>query len=206
MRRLRLGIDLDGVVADFNTGWVDRYNQQFATALHPGQIATWDAAPALTHFEDMTEFWLWARADADTAPANGDGEVDGHRPSIFRELPAYPDALPALHRLAGDHDVVVITSKHDWAVPDTLEWLAEHRMPSREYHFTWRKWDVDCDVYLDDAPHNLRALATQRPDALVCRYVRPWNAPTPGTVDVHDWEQFARHVERFAGAHGHPRG
>ena len=26
---MRLGIDLDGVVADFSTGWVNRYNDEF---------------------------------------------------------------------------------------------------------------------------------------------------------------------------------
>ena len=29
---LRLGIDLDGVIADFNTGWIRLYNQEFGAS------------------------------------------------------------------------------------------------------------------------------------------------------------------------------
>ena len=30
---MRLGIDLDGVVADFNAGWISRYNREFEANL-----------------------------------------------------------------------------------------------------------------------------------------------------------------------------
>lgn len=179
MDSLRLGIDLDGVVADFNQGWIARYNSQFDAALHPDQVIAWDGLVPITHFADMGEFWSWARE----GPA-----------SIFRELPVYDGAIDVLTRLAVDHRVVVLSSKFDWAIPDTLEWLAEHRFPTREIHFTWDKAAVDCDVYLEDAPHNLHALADERADRTVCRFVRAWNSPVDGTVDVASWAAFAQVV------------
>jgi hypothetical protein len=36
----------------------------------------------------------------------------------------------------------------------------------------------------------LPALVKHRPNALICRFVRPWNQPVPGAVDVHDWAEF----------------
>ena len=39
---LRLGIDMDGVVADFNAGWIERYNRDFDAALHPDHVVGWD--------------------------------------------------------------------------------------------------------------------------------------------------------------------
>lgn len=173
---MRLGIDLDGVVADFNAGWIARYNQHFEGALTPDQVMHWDGLVPMTHFADMDEFWSWAREGTS---------------SIFRELPCYEGACPALAALARDHDIVVISSKYDWAIPDTLEWLAEHRFPTREIHFTWEKHTVDCDVYLEDAPHNLELLVRERPDRTTCRFVRPWNTPIEGAVDVHNWDEFA---------------
>lgn len=186
---MRLGIDLDGVVADFNAGWIGRYNKAFAATLHDSQVVSWDGLVDLTHFRDMEEFWVWAR-----------GGTPEESASIFRDLPVYDGALPALEELAREHDVVIVSSKYDWAIPDTLEWIAEHRIVTREIHFVWDKASVDCDVYLEDAPHNLEALVAAQPGATVCRFVRPWNEPVEGAVDVAGWPEFVQLVKGL-----HPR-
>jgi len=36
---MRLGIDLDGVVANFNAGWMRRYNDEYGTDLKPESAA-----------------------------------------------------------------------------------------------------------------------------------------------------------------------
>ncbi|CAN5487299.1 MAG: hypothetical protein H0V12_00595 [Chloroflexi bacterium] len=184
-RRLRLGIDLDGVVADFNMGWMERYNRRFGAQLHHSQVVSWDGLHRLTHFSSMDEFWSWAQ--------------EGGR-SIFRDLPAFTGAVETMIELARDHQIVIISSKFDWAIPDTLEWLAEHRIPAREIHFLWDKTSVACDVYLEDAPHNLEALVNAHPGSVVCRMVRPWNGPLSGAVDVSDWQAFASLVATHADA------
>lgn len=183
--RLRVGIDLDGVVADFNSGWVRRYNEDFGAELSHDAVGVWDGLHELTHFRHMEEFWDWARRQ------------EGG--SIFRHLEPYEGALEALQRLSrAGHSVVVLTSKPDWAVHDTFAWIAEHRLPTREVHMTEEKWRVPCDVYLDDAPHQLARLHETRPEALTCRYVRPWNRPLPGVRDVHGWDDFLQVVDDLA--------
>lgn len=186
-RRLRLGIDLDGVVADFNAGWIARYNQEFGTELLPEHVDIWDAPTLLTHFTDMGQFWSWAR-------------TSGGGASIFRILEPYHGAIDALHDLARRHHVAIVTTKPAFAIHDTYEWLAEHRVPTREVHIVDDKTTVHCDVYLDDADHNLRALRAAHPAATVCRFVRPWNESHDGVTDVADWAQFARVVDRVTGA------
>jgi 5'(3')-deoxyribonucleotidase len=188
-RGLRLGIDLDGVVADFNAGWMERYNRDFGTQLHHSQVVAWDGLHRLTHFESMDDFWTWAQAGA---------------ASIFRDLPVVEGSLETMAELARDHRIVIISSKFDWAIPDTLAWLADHRVPAREIHFVWDKTSVPCDVYLEDAPANLEALVAAHADALVCRMVRPWNRPIPGAIDVADWASFREQVRRWAADHGVP--
>ncbi|HZD21945.1 MAG TPA: hypothetical protein VE569_00850, partial [Acidimicrobiia bacterium] len=54
------------------------------------------------------------------------------------------------------------------------------------------------DVYLDDGPHILAALVAHRPEATVCRYVRPWNTPVTGAIDVNDFNEFRDVVDRLA--------
>jgi 5'(3')-deoxyribonucleotidase len=182
---LRLGIDLDGVIADFNAGWIERYNAQFGTDLMPEHVDIWDAPTLLTHFTDMREFWSWAR-------------TAGGGASIFRILQPYHGAIEALHDLAGRHDVVILTTKPTFAIHDTFEWLAEHRVPTREVHIVDDKTTVVCDLYLDDADHNLSALVASHPAATVCRFVRPWNVAHPGTVDVATMHDFATVVDERA--------
>ena len=178
---MRLGIDLDGVVADFNQGWMDLYNDEFRASLTPDLVVTWDGVHELAGFASMDEFWQWARG--------------ADRPSIFRNLPTFPGALDALRDLASRHRIVIITTKPSWAVHDTFAWLADNEVPTREVHITNRKHQVATDVYLEDSPYHLPTLVERRPAATVCRFVRPWNGPVAGAHDVHDWDEFVGLVD-----------
>ena len=179
---MRLGIDLDGVVADFNSGWINRYNSEFDSDVAFDAVRAWNAIPSLTHFRHMGEFWKWAR------------DHDGH--SLFRHLEPYEDAVETLWDLTRrHHEIVILTTKPHWAIHDTFAWLSEHRIPTREVHILDHKWSVDCDVYLEDAPHNLRKMVEHLPDRTVCRFVRPWNTEVPGAVDVHGWSEFREVVD-----------
>jgi 5'(3')-deoxyribonucleotidase len=177
---MRLGIDLDGVVADFDRGWISRYQSEFGSDprlshAEPGAPhVVWDGLHQGTHFPDMEAFWDWV-----------------HSRHLFRHLDPLPGAVDGLTKLAGDgHDIVILTAKPDRAVPDTLHWIAEQRLPTREIHFIHDKHRVACDVYLDDSPFVVPALLEHRPEAVVCRMVAPWNEPVTGAVDVGDWSEF----------------
>jgi len=179
---MRLGIDLDGVVADFNAGWMKIHAAEFGSTLRPEDVTTWNNLHTVAGFDDMRSFWSWA------SPKD-------HRRSIFRHLDTYPDSVETLDVLRrSGHQIVIVTTKPQWAHTDTLHWLADNGIPTAEVHMTDDKHEVDCDVYLDDAPHVLDDLVAARPHALVCRFVRPWNDPTPGTVDVNGWDDFHRAV------------
>ena len=75
-----------------------------------------------------------------------------------------------------------------------LEWIGRKGIPTTEVHILDEKWRVSCDIYLDDAPHQLRDLPAHRPDRVVCRFVRPWNRETAGTVTIESWANFATFV------------
>jgi 5'(3')-deoxyribonucleotidase len=192
---MRLGIDLDGVVSDFNKGWIDRYNTEFAAAIPFDAVTTWEGIQPLTHFTDLDAFWEWAKDF-------GDG-------SVFRHLDTYDGAVPALERLAADHDIVIITAKPTWAVADTFAWIADHGLPTREVHIVDMhdpKWMVPCDVYLDDSPFQIEAVHEHRRESQMCRYVRPWNHPVPGVHDIHHWEEFEKLVVTLSNPRSSLRG
>lgn len=181
---MRLGIDLDGVVANFTKGWMQFYNRDFGAALDVSDSRRWHDLVDLTHFKDIDEFWTWS------------AELDGH--SVFWHLEPFPGAIEALRSLAdAGHHIIVITTKPKFASNDTYEWIERHRLPAAEIHIVEDKWTVECAVYLDDGPYNLAPLVAHRPEATVCRYVRPWNDPTPGAIDVHNFDEFRGVVNRL---------
>ena len=76
--------------------------------------------------------------------------------SIFRNLDIYEDSLEVLYDLSKmGHEIVIISSKPWWSIHDTLMWLGEKKIPTKEIHFIEDKWKIDCDVYIDDAPYQL---------------------------------------------------
>ncbi|MFZ0013573.1 MAG: hypothetical protein WAL25_05595 [Acidimicrobiia bacterium] len=182
---MRLGIDLDGVVANFTKGWMEFYNRQHGTDFVVADSKRWHDLVELTHFDDIDEFWDWS------------SDLDGH--SVFWHLEPFPGAVEALHSLTdAGHRVIIITTKPDFAVGDTYEWIERHDIPADEIHILEDKWLVECGVYLDDGPHVLPGLVENRPEATVCRYVRPWNDPVPGALDVTDFDEFHDVVDRLA--------
>lgn len=188
---MRLGIDLDGVVANFTKGWMHFYNNQFGTELVPADSRRWNDVVDLTHFHDIDDFWRWC------------SDLDGR--SVFWHLEPFPGAIEALRELTDSgHLVIILTTKPGFAVSDTYEWIERHRIPATEIHILDDKWRVECDVYLDDGPHILPAIAAHRPEATVCRYVRPWNVPVPGVIDVVDFVEFRDVVDRLAAEKASP--
>jgi len=176
----RLGIDLDGVVVDFSGGWVSRYNAEFGTNIAVGDVVTWGAPRELTHFRSMSRFWSWARTC-------GDGR------SLFHVLEPYPGALAGLDSLvAAGHDVVIVTTKPNFAIRDTHEWLVRHEIPAVEVHIVDDKAAVDCDLYVDDAMRNLQSYRDRRPDAVVVRWVQPWNSAVVGALDATNWDEIKK--------------
>lgn len=186
MGSLRVGVDLDGVVSDFTGGWLRRYNAAFGTNLSVDQVTAWDSTTELTGFT-KSEFWQWVRTAG-----------DGGR-SLFAALEPYPGAVEGLRRLLDAAHVVILTTKPAWAIPDTLHWLSTLDLPLREVHITTDKTAVDCDVYVEDSPKHLAALRRNRRDSVVCRWVRPWNRPLDGVVDVEDFADVLVVVRSLAG-------
>lgn len=182
---MRLGIDLDGVVANFTKGWMSFYNREFGTEFSVEDSNSWGDLVDLTHFKDIDEFWEWS------------SDLDGR--SVFWHLEPFPGAVEALRGFADDgRHVIIVTTKPDFAVRDTYEWIERHRIPAAEIHILEDKWRIDCDVYLDDSPLVLPDLVEHRPNRTVCRYVRPWNEPVDGAIDVHGFDEFGDVVDRLA--------
>lgn len=182
-----LGVDLDGVCADYADGFrsvvaADR-GVDPATLVQPN---VWGYEP-------------WGIDDKEFLRLH---KLAVTEKRMFRDLAALPDCADALWRLS-DMGVWlrVITHRlymnwgHAVVVSDTVQWLDENRIPYRDLCFLGDKPQVEADAYIDDAPHNIEALRQAGNTVIV--FDQPYNRSLDG-LRAHSWEEAERIVADLA--------
>ena len=184
LSQMRIGVDLDGVVADFTKGWTKYYEEEFGKKILENDITSWGLSEPLTHFKEDVDFWEWAK------------DINGS--SIFRNLEVYKGSVETLNELSkSGYDIVNLSSKPWWSIHDTLIWLGENKIPTKEIHFIEDKWTVDCEVYIDDAPYQLENFKEKVPEKKIIRYVRSYNKPLDGVFDIYHWSELIPLLNSF---------
>jgi len=195
--RFVLGVDLDGVCADFYRG------------LRP-IAAEWLGVP-LSSLPEEVSYGLveWG---IDEAPG---GYAALHRFAItqrnlFRELRPMDRAPATLRRLsARDVRIRIITNRlfikyfHQEAVRQTIEWLDHYDIPYWDLCFMRDKAAVGADLYVEDSPDNVGQLRRDGYPTIVFSNSTNGHLPGPradswGDVErlvldrLDDWEQNRR--------------
>ncbi|MDZ7679740.1 MAG: hypothetical protein U5K29_14450 [Acidimicrobiales bacterium] len=153
------GVDLDGVCGEYTAALAP------IVATHQGR-ATEELEPPTTW--DFSDWGL----DRPTFEHLHRRAVLDHR--IFRTMPVVADVAEVLWRLS-DAGVWIRVISHrlavNWghavAVSDTVEWLDRAGIPYRDLCFLGDKPQIEADLYIDDAPHNVVALREQGNDVIV---------------------------------------
>ena len=189
-RQFVLGVDLDGVVANFYAGfrpivaeWRGVPADALPTAVSYG-LAEWGLDPE--SYEDVHRFGVVQR-------------------ELFRKLEPMPGAPAALRRIS-QHDVRIriITHRlyikyfHEEAVTQTTAWLEHHGIPYWDLCFMKDKAAVGADLYVEDSPDNVEALRADGHETIVFRnstnlHIAPPHAATWADVE----EQVAQHQQRW---------
>jgi 5'(3')-deoxyribonucleotidase len=149
--RFVLGVDLDGVVADFYSG------------LRP-VAAEWLGEPLDSLTPDVSynlpEWQLDRVGGYDALHRFAVTQRD-----LFRTLAPVPGAPAVLRRLsARDIRIRIITHRlfikffHEKALDQTVEWLEHHGVPYWDLCFMKDKAAVGADLYLEDSPGNIERL------------------------------------------------
>jgi 5'-nucleotidase len=166
-----LGVDIDNVLADYTDGL-----RQIVAAERGVDPATLPTPRAWGAYEQ------WGFDD--------DSFIDLHRRAvvehrIFQSLTPIPGAAEVLRRLSEDGvRIRIVTHRlyvsgtHQIAASDTVQWLEEHKIPYWDLCMIARKGDVGCDLYIDDAPHNIVHLRERGHAAIV--YDWPYNRHVDG--------------------------
>ncbi|HTO00544.1 MAG TPA: hypothetical protein VL068_07700 [Microthrixaceae bacterium] len=170
MTEFVLGVDLDGVCADYTVGF------RAVAALE------WDVPEESLTSEVSWDFAEWG-LDREKFLKLHRTSVQDHR--MFRDMPAIDGASDSLWRLS-DAGVWIRIVTHrlvtNWGhatiVSDTVEWLDLRSIPYRDICFLGRKPEVQADAYIEDAPHNIEALRAAGNTVIV--FDQPYNRDIPG--------------------------
>lgn len=150
-RQFVLGVDLDGVVADFYSGirpiaaeWLGVPIESLTPT--PGYGLTEWHLDSMGTYEDLHRFAVTQR-------------------NLFRNLQPVPGATAALRRLSqAGVRIRIITHRlylkyfHEEAVQQTVAWLEHHGVPYWDLCFMKDKGAVGADLYVEDSPDNVLAL------------------------------------------------
>ncbi|HWO72726.1 MAG TPA: 5'-nucleotidase [Dehalococcoidia bacterium] len=154
VRGLILGVDLDGVCADFYgrmreiaAEWFERPLEEL-TQSPSYSLKEW-GVESQDQYESLHRFAVTQRA-------------------LFKTSPLIPGARRYL-RLLSDEGVRIriITHRlfihffHREAVSQTVDWLDAHGIPYWDLCFMKDKEQVGADIYIDDSPDNVKALRSK---------------------------------------------
>jgi beta-phosphoglucomutase-like phosphatase (HAD superfamily) len=179
-RHFVLGVDLDGVVADFAGG------------LKP-IAAEWLGVGESSLTDDISYgFVEWGLERAGGYDALHRFAVKERE--LFARLAPIPGAPPALRRLsaAGAIRIRIITHRlyihwfHKEAIRQTTEWLERHGIPYWDICFMRDKAAVGAHLYLEDSPDNVQALRAAGHETIVV--VNSTNRHLPGPR-AESWEE-----------------
>lgn len=194
-RRLRLGLDIDGVIYDWFGAYRYLANHHLAAGLPPVE-QIWDGSRTDADFlTPDQQKWMWSH---------------GVRFGLFRYGHIIKGAVEALREISASWDIVIITHRPtSWHIDvpeesrqkgtkDTMAWLALLAEDVRfvETHIiekTVPKSSIVCDAYIDDGVHVMEdLLANTPPETLLLLFDQPWNrsvwAEGWRPIRIHSWD------------------
>lgn len=145
-----VGVDLDGVCADFygrmreiTAEWAECPLEDLPTEVSYG-LPEWGVK--LDRYDSLHRFAVLQRG-------------------LFETSPMIPGARKYLRRLSDEGARIrIITHRlfvfyfHKAAVSQTVDWLDHHGIPYVDLCFMKEKEQVGAEVYIEDSPHNVEAL------------------------------------------------
>lgn len=199
MKGLKIGLDVDGVFANFVPTYIDTQKKVTGKELyppHPVPIPVWE----------FRKHYGYTHKDIEDT-----NRVIGENPTWWYLLPPFEDSAFALARLHvwqtfNVHDIYFVTARHGIKVKQQTEnWLKYHGMLQPTVLITDQKDKIasalGLDIYLDDSMDNINKVALHAVNTLPVLYTREWNknlvSPFPGVIRVNNLSEFVELVSNY---------
>ena len=185
---MRIGVDLDDTLKDFNSHYLEFYNARHGTAYVRDGIWSYEFCKVFGTTKEVID-----------ASVN-----DFYESRAFRSIPPYPAALTAIPQLALNHSLYVITARPSHLQELTEEWISKYfpqcfvdvilsGLPFRD-NSTYTKGDIcasfEITHVIDDSVHTASDCVARNVQVLLVD--TPWNqniTPHPRIQRMHSWEE-----------------
>lgn len=184
-RRLRIALDLDGVLAESMEVWCKKVNKEFDLSLKVEDLDGWSSWKKFGISKDdfyriLDESWQ----DWEEVP------------------PTEPQLASKVARIEEFGEIDVVTGRSKKTEEAARKWVEHQGVGYRQFVRVtgWRdKIVLDYDVYIDDAP-DLMPLVSETPMRWAILYDRPWNRNVPKMRNVlraESWKQVPKLLEQI---------
>lgn len=198
MKKLKIGIDIDNVIADSTPSYIARFNQAFGTKIR---------------YEEVYDFYhLEASAGIEPKKAEEFFVNIIHTDDFQLSIPPYEEPKKVIKNwLKKGYSIHYITARPPNMLNVTKKWLQKHGfwvdgISLDVFNETQYKTDIEfkretakklgIDIFIEDHREIAKALGVQ-----VFLLDRPWNQGKmpKNIVRVMGWDEIERLVEEYAG-------
>lgn len=179
---MKILVDMDGVLVDINSRWLDLYNRDYDDNLS---------------IKDIKSFEI----DKYVKPECGRKIFDYLRQDgFFYNLSPMPDAIYAMNELyERGYQLFICTAtvmSSRTAAQDKIEWIKDNLPFLANYPInmiiTHHKYMINGDILFDDSPVNLQAFPGK-----TCKMKYPHNMDVYSDYEVNDWIEFLSVIEQL---------
>jgi 5'(3')-deoxyribonucleotidase len=175
--KLKIAVDLDGVLAESMLVWCKRVNEEFGTQLKMEDLDSWSSWKKFSISRD--DFYRI---------------LDESWDDWLEIPPTEPEIAEKVSRIEKFGELDIVTGRSKSTLQAARSWVDNQRVRYRRFVrvLGWRdKILLDYDVYIDDAP-DLMPLISRSPTAWGLLYERPWNRSVgdmPKVLKAKSWRQ-----------------
>lgn len=157
--KMKVGLDVDGVLADVIQVWLS-YNNQFRSAILKEEISEWD---------------FWKRFHIDKFEFYKELSICWQS---WKNIPTTETNLSATtFELSQIGSVDIVTARDELTHPSVQNWLNSKNISYRNYVGVPEgpeKTKLDYDVFIDDSPINAKSMLDAGKRVIL--YTQPWNS------------------------------
>ena len=160
MKRLIIGLDIDGVIVDLGNAMLPLLSEVCAKPVLYQDLCSWDLGEAL-NIDEKTMESLWEQVLSD---------------ELLRDAPPIEGAIKGLS-LLNKHEIWLVTSRPTYLRSVTLSWLEEHKIHYDNIIFDKRGDKLSVgpkfNVFVEDFIEEARIIA--KAGIFTLLFDQPWN-------------------------------